>query len=225
MRGEDGKILVEGFYDDVLPLSDDDRRRIAEVPFDEETYKAELGVDALWGEQGYTPVERAWGRPTLEINGIWGGFQGEGIKTVLPNQAHAKITCRLVANQDPAKIVELIRAHVESHAPTGVRVNVQRLPFTGYPYLIPADHPGNQAAHAVLEELYGRAPYYVRTGGSIPVCALFLRELNAYTVGFAFGLSDEQVHAPNEFWRLESFRRGQEGYCNLLHRLGETYSV
>jgi acetylornithine deacetylase/succinyl-diaminopimelate desuccinylase-like protein len=224
MRGEDGKILVEGFYDDVVPLSDDDRRRIAEVPFDEAAYKAELGVDALWGEQGYTPIERAWGRPTLEINGIWGGFQGEGVKTVLPNEAHAKITCRLVANQDPARIVELIRAHVESHAPTGVRINMQRLPFTGYPYLISADHPGNQAAHAVLEELYGRAPYYVRTGGSIPVCALFLRELGAYTVGFAFGLPDEQVHAPNEFWRLESFRRGQEGYCKLLHRLGETYS-
>ena len=225
MRGEDGTILVEGFYDDVVPLSDDDRRRIAEVPFDEAAYKAELGVDELWGESGYTPRERAWGRPTLEINGIWGGFQGEGVKTVLPNQAHAKITCRLVANQDPAKIVELIRAHVETHTPPGVRVAVQRLPFTGYPYLIPADHPGNQAAHAVLEELYGRPPYYVRTGGSIPVCSLFLRELGAYTVGFGFGLPDEQLHAPNEFWRLASFRRGQQAYCTLLQRLGETYTV
>jgi hypothetical protein len=108
MRGRDGRILVEGFYDDVVPLGDADRRHIAEVPFDEEEYKRGLGVDALFGEGGYTPMERAWARPTLELNGIWGAFQGEGAKTVIPSQAHAKITCRLVPNQDLARIVDLM---------------------------------------------------------------------------------------------------------------------
>lgn len=222
MRADNGRILVEDFYDDVVPLTERDRELIAEVPFDEAQRKAELGVDALFGEAGYTPMERGWARPTLEINGIWGGFQGEGVKTVLPNEAHAKITCRLVANQDPQTIVTLIRAHVERNTPPGVRSSVQQLPFSAAPYLMPVDHPGNRAAHVVLEQIYGRAPYYVRSGGSIPVCSLFQRELGAYTVGFGFGLPDEGLHAPNEFFRLSSFERGQQAYCQLLERLAAT---
>ncbi|GHP01112.1 peptidase M20 [Reticulibacter mediterranei] len=219
MRSAEGKILVEGFYDAVVPLSEADRVAIAAIPFDEREYREQIGVSALLAEPGYTPQEHLGARPTLEINGIWGGFQGEGVKTVLPAEAHAKITCRLVVNQDPATIVDLIARHVEKHTPTGVQVTVRALPGTARPYLIPADHWGNQAAAAVLEELYGKEPYQVRVGGSIPVCELFLTHLGAYTVGFAFGLNDEQIHAPNEFFRLSSFRRGPLAYGKLLHRL------
>lgn len=219
LRTAEGKIAVEGFYDDVLPLSDEARARIAAVPFDEEEYMDQIGIEGLFGEPGYTTRERTWARPTLEINGIWGGFQGDGVKTVLPNEAHAKITCRLVAGQDPAKIVKLLEAHVEKHAPKYLQVTATPLKFTAQPYLMDGDHPGNQAVRDVLVEMYGREPYYIRTGGSIPVCSLFLENLGAYTASFGFGLEDENIHAPNEFYRLSSFRKGQRGYCKLLHRL------
>jgi acetylornithine deacetylase/succinyl-diaminopimelate desuccinylase-like protein len=221
MRSPEGKILVEGFYDAVVPLSTEDRAAIAVVPFDEKAYKEAIGVDALVAEPGYTPQEHLAGRPTLEVNGIWGGFQGEGTKTVLPNEAHAKITCRLVANQDPAMIVDLISRHVERYTPPGVRAIVRSLSGTAKPYLVPVDYWGNRAVEAVLMEMYGKAPYYIRLGGSIPVCELFLSMLGAYTVNFGFALMDEQMHAPNEFFRLSSFRRGQVAYGKILHRLGE----
>jgi acetylornithine deacetylase/succinyl-diaminopimelate desuccinylase-like protein len=219
MRSPEGKILVDGFYDEVVPLSAEDRAAIAAIPFDEQAYQESIGVDALLPEPGYTPQEHLAARPTLEVNGIWGGFQGEGIKTVLPHEAHAKITCRLVPDQDPATIVELLTRHVERNTPAGVRTTVHPLPGAAKPYLIPADHWGNQAAAAVLTELYDKTPYITRLGGSIPVCGLFLRELGAYTVNFAFGLMDEQIHAPDEFLRLSSFRRGPLAYGRLLHRL------
>jgi acetylornithine deacetylase/succinyl-diaminopimelate desuccinylase-like protein len=220
MRSKDGKILVEGFYDDVVELTAEDRQKIAAVPFDAEEIMETLQIPALFGEPGFSPVERNWARPTLEINGIWGGFQGEGVKTVLPNAAHAKITCRLVANQDPPKIVQLLKQHVEKHAPPGVNVSVKTEGFGAYPYLMPAEHPYNQAVREVLVDLYGKEPYYVRSGGSIPVCSLFQRHLGAYTVGFGFGISDEGAHAPDEFYRLSSFAFGQKAYCKVLERLG-----
>ncbi len=219
MRSPDGKILVEGFYDAVVPLSDMDRALIAAVPFDEADYMHKLGVDALYGEPGYTPLERAWARPTLEVNGIWGGFQGEGMKTVIPNEAHAKITCRLVANQEPQAIVRMVEAHIEKHRPAGVKVSIRPAKAAGWPYLMPVDHPGNRAAHAVLTRLYGKELYYIRTGGTVPVYNLFLRTLGVHTVTFGFGLDDEQIHAPNEFFRLSSFKRGQRAYCELLAEL------
>ncbi len=184
MRSPAGKILVEGFYDTVLPLSDAERAGIAAVPFDAQEQQEWIGV-------------------------------------ILPAEAHAKITCRLVADQDPAVIADLLAKHVEKHKPAGVKVSVQPLPGSARPYLIPADHWGNQAAAAVLAELYGKAPYHKRTGGSIPVCELFLTHLGAYTVGFAFGLEDEQIHAPNEFYRLSSFRRGPVAYGKILYKLAE----
>lgn len=220
MRAADGRILVEGFYDRVRPLSAEDRAQIAAVPFDEAKYKTKLGIDELFGEPGYSTLERAWGRPTLELNGIWGGFAGDGTKTVLPSQAHAKITCRLVADQQPEEVAALIADHVAAHTPPGVKVDVAIQESGAYPYWMPADHPGNQAAREVLVELYGKEPLYVRSGGTIPVCAMFLSSLGVYTVNFAFGLNDERQHSPNEFFRLASFQRGQEGYCRLLKRLG-----
>jgi acetylornithine deacetylase/succinyl-diaminopimelate desuccinylase-like protein len=220
MHDAEGRISVAGFYDDVLPLSALQRERLAKVPYDESAEIASLGVPGLFGEVGYTARERVWGRPTLEVNGVWGGFQGEGIKTVLPSEAHAKITCRLVADQEPSRVVERLVAHVKANTPPGVTVQVTPLAFAAYPYQVPDDDPGTAAVREVLVEIYGKEPYYVRNGGSIPVCSLFQRHLGAYTAIFAFGIEDELAHSPDEFFRLESFRKGQDAYCRMLERLG-----
>jgi len=220
MKGLDGKITVEGFYDDVVPLSEPDRQAIAKVPFDEGRYISDLGVPDVFGEPGYSTNERLWARPTLELNGIWGGYQGKGTKTVLPAQAHAKITCRLVANQDPERIYDLLKAHVEANIPTGVSAEVNRLPGSANSFLTPSSHNSSQIAAEVLSEVYGKDPYMVRTGGSIPVMSMLLDQLGIHATIFAFGLEDEKVHAPNEFFRLSSFRRGQQAYCQLLNKLG-----
>jgi acetylornithine deacetylase/succinyl-diaminopimelate desuccinylase-like protein len=219
MRSPDGKILIEGFYDDVRPLTDSERSQMGEIPFVEMDYKNELGVNELFGEPGYTTYERLWSRPTLDVNGIWGGFQGEGLKTVIPSEAHAKISCRLVVDQDPEKIRELLIAHISKYAPSGVSVAAKPVTSKAEPYLVPPDHPGNDAAKVVLQALYGKEPYYARMGGTIPVCSLLLKTLGAYTVNFAFGLKDENVHAPDEFFRLSSFKLGQKAYCMLLEEL------
>ena len=221
MHTPQGGIAVEGFYDAVRPLTGTEQEQIAEIPFDEAGYKAELGVDELFGEPGYSTYERAWIRPTLEVNGIWGGFQGEGVKTVLPSSAHAKISCRLVPDQDPAQILKLLTTHIKKHTPPGVKVALDPNPSTAHPYLIPFDHPGNQAAANVHKELFGKEPYYARMGGSIPVCGIFLKELGAYTVNFAFGLKDENVHGPDEFFRLKSFSHAQLAYGMLLEQLSK----
>ena len=222
MRSPQGKILVDGFYDAVRNLTEAERCQIAEIPYDESQYLGELGVEQLYGEDGYSTYERAWVRPTLEVNGIWGGFQGEGIKTVIPSTAHAKITCRLVPDQEPDKIFDLIAAHAVKHAPVGATASVKKLAGSADPYLIPYDHPGNQAARVVLKELYGKEPYAARTGGTIPVCGSFLKFLGAHLVNFAFGLEDENLHAPDEFFRISSFKRGLNAYCMILEELGRT---
>ena len=221
MHDGDGRVLVEGFYDTVKPLSDSDRRQISAVPFDESEYKEALGISDIFGEVGYNTHERAWARPTLEINGVWGGFQEEGVKAVIPSEAHGKITCRLVADQDPADILALLETHIKRHTPTGVAIATQRLSSFAYPYLMPSDYLGNQAVHEVLETLYGKAPYYVRLGGTLPICSHFRDILGAYTIMFGFCLEDERIHAPNEYFRLSSFDRGQKAYVMLLHKLGE----
>ncbi len=221
MHDHDGKITVDGFYDAVVPLMDEDRRQIAEVPHDDEEYRRWVGVDELFGEAGYTTNERAWARPTLEVNGVWGGFQGEGLKTVLPSQAHAKISCRLVPNQDPRRIVDAVTRHVMNRTPPGVRVSVTPLEGSAPPYLMPADHPGNRVAAEVLTELYGTAPYHVRSGGSLPICSHFRDILGVYSLNFSFALEDENFHSPNEFFRLASFEKGQRAYVMLLEKLAE----
>jgi acetylornithine deacetylase/succinyl-diaminopimelate desuccinylase-like protein len=220
MRTSDGKIAVDGFYDQVVPLTEEERAQIAAVPFDEDAYKRSIGVVALPGEPGYSPFERVWTRPTLEINGLWGGFQGEGVKTVIPREAHAKITCRLVPNQEPEEIAGLVARHAKRLAPPGVAVSADTESFVARPYSIPADHWANRVAAGVLTAVYGREPYYARVGGSVPVAETFLTNLGAYTVMFGFGLDDEQIHAPDEFMRLASFERGQRAWALLLGRLG-----
>lgn len=220
LHAPDGRVAVEGFYDDVVTPSSEERTQIATVPFDEAAYKKELGLDELFGEAGYSTLERVWVRPTLDVNGLWGGFQGENLKTVLAREAHAKISCRLVPNQDPASILAMIEAHLAKHAPPGVQVIMRRVEGMVGAYLVPADHPGNQVARAVLMEMYGKEPYYIRMGGSVPICEVFLRDLGAHAISFGFGLDDERVHAPDEFYRLASFEKGQVAYCKILERLG-----
>ena len=221
LRRADGTVAVEGFYDDVVEFSAEERTAIARVPFDGDEYLEQLSLQEEFGEPGYTNRERGWIRPTLEMNGIWGGFQAEGIKTVLPNSAHAKITCRLVADQDPARIIALLQEHISQHAPPGVTVDVTPLSILGKPYSVSADHWGNRAVAAVLQEMYGREPYQTRSGGSIPITGVFREQLGADTISFGFGIEDENFHAPDEFFRLASFRKGQVAYCRLLEKLGE----
>lgn len=221
MHDADGRITVDGFYDNVRSLTDEERGQIARVPFDEDEYLRETGSRHLFGEPGFTSNERAWARPTLEVNGIYGGFQGQGMKTVLPGTAHAKITCRLVADQDCSRITDLVVNHVNRMAPAGVKVTTITAEKGAIPYLIPADHRGLHIAGEVLRDLYGREPYRIRSGGTVPVNFLFLKYLKAYTIVFAFGLRDERIHSPNEFFRIPNFVRGQKAYGMLLHRLEE----
>jgi len=221
MKDLDGKIKIEGFYDDVVDLTIEDRKAIARVPFDDQKYYTDFGAPESFGEIGYSTPERLWARPTLELNGIWGGYQGKGSKTVLPSKAHAKITCRLVANQEPMKIYELIKSHVEANIPPGVTIDIEALPGSANPLLIPNGHNSSEIAGKVLRELYGKEPYQIRVGGSIPVMSTFLEELGVHPTMFAFGLEDEQVHAPNEFFRLSSFKKGQVAYCMLLEEFGK----
>jgi acetylornithine deacetylase/succinyl-diaminopimelate desuccinylase-like protein len=224
MRDEDGRVTVDGFYDDVRPLSDDERTALARVPFDEKEYLTGTGATGLAGETGYNTWERAWARPTLEVNGIYGGFQGEGVKTVLPSTAHAKISCRLVPDQEPEKITELVAAYAKKVAPKGVQVEVFRAESGAYPYLVPGDHPGMEFASSVLKDLYGMDPYQVRMGGTIPANGIFLEHLNSYTIVFSFGLPDERQHSPNEFFRLSGYERGKKAYAMILEKLSELKS-
>ncbi len=220
MKDGEGRITIEGFYETVQDLNEEDRAAIARVPFDEAEYLAETGAPGLYGEPGYSTRERLWARPTLEVNGLWGGYQGLGSKTVLPAEASAKITCRLVADQDPDQIYELICAHVDKHLPQGVTAQVTRLQGSADPFLMPRGHNASQVAGEVLTEIYGAEPYVTRVGGSIPVMTVFLKELGVHGVMFGFSVGDENLHAPNEFFRLVNFERGQRAYCRLLEKLG-----
>lgn len=206
-RDKEGVIQVEGFYEDVLEVSDEERAEFAALEFDLEKEKQDLGITEDFGEKGYSFVERTWIRPTLEINGITGGFSGEGIKTVLPAEASAKITCRLVPNQDPDDIVTKLRAHVEANKPTGVTVEISDFD-KGQPFLTPYDHPAIQAAGRSYEKVYNVKTAFTRMGGSVPIVAVFDQVLGLPVVLMGFGLSSENFHAPNEHFHLENFDKG-----------------
>jgi len=221
LKGPDGRVLIPGFYDDVVPLSDADRAAFAALPFDEEAYRTGIGVSALVGETGYTTLERRGARPTLDVNGIWGGFQGEGAKTILPAHAHAKVSCRLVAAQDPDRIYELFREFVERIAPPGTTVAVRSL-GGGRPSLTPMDHPATKAAARAIERAFGRAPVYSREGGSIPVCASFESILGLPVVLAGFTNPDDNAHAPNESLVLDNYERGIRAIGYLWDELAAT---
>ncbi|MGE7769157.1 dipeptidase [Viridibacillus arvi] len=204
---EHGTITVDGFYDNVLPLTDEERAAFRALDFDEEGIKEEIGVKELFGEKGYTYLEHTWARPTLEVNGVFGGFSGEGIKTVLPAEAGAKITCRLVPNQDPEEIVEKLRAHIAAHKPTGVEITVTEFD-KGKPFITPMNHPLIQAAGRSYEKVYNTPTAYIRGGGSIPIVAAFDEILGTPVILMGFGLSSENFHAPNEHFHLENYDKG-----------------
>lgn len=220
LHDAEGKVLVDGFYDEVRPLTPEERETMAAIPFDEAEYKTGLGVRELVGEPGYTTVERTWARPTLELNGVFGGFQGEGTKTVIPAEAHAKITCRLVNDQDPAVIMERVERHLLSHAPKGTTVSVTRYD-TGRPVIVDLDSPYIEAAAAAYEAGYGKQPHYIRMGGSIPIVETFYRLLKLPVVLMGFGLETENLHAPNEHFHLDNMDRGlvtlAHWYTHLPH--------
>ncbi len=218
----DGRVAVADFYDDVVELSAAERAAIAALPFDEAAYLAEIGAPALFGEPGYSTLERQWIRPTLEVNGLWGGYQGPGVKTVTPAEAHAKITCRLVPNQDPAAIVARIAHHLEAHLPPGVRLTIQPETHTAQPYAIPADHFGLKTAAAALRETFGVEPVTVRMGGTVPVCEVFKRVMGLDTVFFSFSTADEDFHAPNEFFRIHRLYEGLEAWVRYWELLGSS---
>jgi acetylornithine deacetylase/succinyl-diaminopimelate desuccinylase-like protein len=207
LKGPDGRIRIPHFYDDVATLTDDERDALAALPFDEDALRDHIGVPALVGEVGYSTLERKGTRPTLDVDGIWGGFQGEGPKTIIPAHAHAKVSCRLVPNQDPQKIFDLLRDYVLSIAPPGVRVDVSNLGL-GKPSLTPMDHPATQAASRAIESAFGRAPLYSREGGSIPVCDSFETILGLPVVLAGFVNEDSNAHAPNESLVMDNYDRG-----------------
>jgi acetylornithine deacetylase/succinyl-diaminopimelate desuccinylase-like protein len=212
-------IAIDGFYDKVVELTEQDKSDFGKVYFDEEGYKEMVGISTLVGEDGYTPGERAGGRPTLDMNGIWGGFQGDGVKTVTPNEAHLKVTCRLVPDQDPNEIVELIVKHCEKHCPPGATVTVDPFPGQAFPFNVDREHPALKTAQEVLEDMYDREAIIQRMGGTVPVAELFQRELKSDMIFFSWGLPDNGMHAPNESYRLVDFDRMREGYCRYLKAL------
>ncbi len=204
LKGPDGRIRIPGFYDGVVALTDEERSALAELPFDEEAYRIATGVPALVGEVGYSTLERRATRPTLDVNGIWGGFEGEGAKTIIPAHAHAKVSCRLVAAQDPVDILGKLRDFVAEIAPPGVGVTVQDL-GGGRPSLTPIDHPITQAAARALEATFGRAPVLTREGGSIPVSASFESILGLPVVLLGFAQPHDNAHAPDEWMALDNY--------------------
>jgi acetylornithine deacetylase/succinyl-diaminopimelate desuccinylase-like protein len=213
LRSPDGRAAVEGFYDNVDSIGDALREAYSRIPFDEERIRRELDVPELTGEAGYSFLERTTARPTLELHGIVGGYQGEGIKTVIPSAARAKLTCRLVDRQDPDEILRLIERHVERHTPPGVTARV--LPKDrGKPFVISPDHPYIQTAARAFEAGFGKAPIFVRSGGSIPIVETFSGVLEAPVVMLDFGLPGENLHAPDEHFHLEQFDRG---IATLVH--------
>ncbi|CEG27325.1 dipeptidase [Bacillus sp. B-jedd] len=218
LRAKNGVITVDGFYDKVRQLTEEERAEFASLGQSEETLKAQLGVPDLHGEEGFTALERLWARPTLEVNGIYGGFQGDGIKTVIPSEAHAKITCRLVPDQDPQEIADMLEEHVKKVVPPGVTVSVSQFD-KGAPFITPFDHPAIQAAGQAYEEVYGVPTAYIRGGGSIPIVAAFSDILSIPVVMMGFGLADENFHAPNEHFNLENFDKGLEVLTRYLYKL------
>jgi acetylornithine deacetylase/succinyl-diaminopimelate desuccinylase-like protein len=206
---ENNQITIPGFYDDVVEATAEERAKMAQAPFDADEYRTDLGINALWGEAGYSTHERTGIRPTLEVNGIWGGYTGEGAKTVLPSKATAKISTRLVPNQSSEKITEQLKQYFTAIAPQGVTVNITEH-HGGEPYVTPIDSNEYRAAAKAIETTFGKEPIPVRGGGSIPICALFEQTLGIKIVFMGFGLDSDNLHSPNEKFDLFNFYKGIE---------------
>lgn len=204
-----GHITIEGFYDDVEVIADAERAEMAKTPFSLEAYKKDLDIREVKGEAGYTTLERTSIRPTLDVNGIWGGYTGEGSKTVLPSKAYAKISMRLVPNQSSEKIAQLFDAHFNRIAPPYVKVKVTHH-HGGEPVVVPLDFPPMQAAIKAMEKTFGKRPIPTREGGSIPIVAMFEKVLGAKSILMGFGLNSDAIHSPNEHYGLFNYYKGIE---------------
>lgn len=218
LHDADGHIDVPGFMDRVRPVAP---AALNDIPFDEAAQAAALGAPALAGEAGYSALARNWLRPTLEFNGIWGGYTGLGSKTVIPARAGAKITCRLVPDQLPAEIAALIAADLRRRTPPGTVVEATVLGGEAFPFAVPENHPALALVEEVVRDTEGRAPLRVRMGATLPVCAILRRRLGLDTILFSFATADEDYHAPNEFFRLSSWRQGLRAWTVLLSRAGQ----
>jgi acetylornithine deacetylase/succinyl-diaminopimelate desuccinylase-like protein len=218
LHDKKGKIDIPGFYKDVRKLSKEERSAFKKLPWNDKKFAKELGVKKLYGEEGFTTLERLWARPTLECNGIWGGFIGEGAKTVLPSKASAKISMRLVPDQKPEKIAKLFEKHINKISPASVKVTVKNL-HGGEPAITPINSPGVQTAIRALEKGFGKKPLYQREGGSIPIVVQFKKILGIDSVLLGFGLPDENAHAPNEFLYLENFFGGIRTVAHFYNEL------
>jgi acetylornithine deacetylase/succinyl-diaminopimelate desuccinylase-like protein len=220
LKDEDGRILIPGFYDDIIPPSPEELTAWRSLPFDEEQYRiAEVGSRKLVGEAGYSVLERTWARPTVDVHGIPGGFIGAGAKTVIPAKAVAKVSMRLVPGMTPAKSFALYKSYVEEIAPPGVDVEV-RLIHAGDPCLIPVDNPYIQAATRALHEVWGKDTVFIRSGGSIPIVGDFARHLGLPSVMMGFGLPDDGLHAPNEKFNIRNFALGIESLIRFMEEVG-----
>ena len=221
LHDDGGKVAVEGFYDDVRPLEDWEREAWQKLPVQDAELLQLTGSPALFGEAGYRPIERTYARPTAEVNGFGGGYQGEGTKTIIPSKAMAKLTFRLVPDQKPAKIVELVQAHVKKHLPPGVTVDVE-IGHSGNPYLVEMNSPAGQAAQRALAATFpGAEPALIREGGSIPIVQTFKDVLGVETLLLGLALPDCKVHSPNENFPLENFHAGARLNRNLLRELAK----
>ena len=207
LHDERHRVTIEGFYDDVRDLTEEERATYRSLPFDLDAWKEEIGVTATKTEEGYTPLEGTTARPTLDVNGIWGGYTGKGAKTVLPSKAHAKISCRLVPDQTPGDITAKLRRHFETHTPETMRLEFRDL-HGGHGAIVDTSAPAMRAAAEALEGVFGQKPYFTREGGSIPVVADFKRILGLDTVLMGFGLDTDAIHSPNEHFGLDRFQQG-----------------
>jgi acetylornithine deacetylase/succinyl-diaminopimelate desuccinylase-like protein len=227
---ENKHITIPGFYDDVLETSAEDRQALSRIPFDEDEYKKDLGIDEVVGEKTFSTIERTGIRPTFEVNGIWGGYTGEGSKTVLPSKAYAKISMRLVPNQSSEKITHLFTDYFTKVAPAGVKVVVTPH-HGGEPVLTPTDSIPYKAASKAMQSTFGKEPIPTRGGGSIPIVALFEKELKTKVVLMGFGLDSDALHSPNEHYGLFNFYKGIEtiplffeNFCNMTRGTASSVS-
>jgi acetylornithine deacetylase/succinyl-diaminopimelate desuccinylase-like protein len=218
LHDKNGRVTIPGFYDDVRPLTRKEREEFKKLPWSDRKYAAELGVKQLYGEKGFTTLERLWARPTLECNGIWGGFIGEGAKTVLPSKASAKISMRLVPDQSSAKVAKLFERYIKKIVPKTVKVTTKFI-HGGEPAITPIDSPGVTAAVAALKKGFGKNPLYQREGGSIPIVVQFKELLGIDTVLLGFGQPDENAHAPDEFINLDHFYGGIQTAVHFFNEL------
>jgi succinyl-diaminopimelate desuccinylase len=216
----DGRIQIPDFYDDVEGLTDPERRQFASLPFDERGFMEKLGVSELFGESGFSTLERRWARPTCDINGIWGGYQGEGEKTVLPAKATAKFSFRLVPKQDPHKVADQLEAFITEICPPGVEAELVRM-HGACGYVTSLDSPYVTAATKAIEQGFGRSPVFIREGGSIPIVTAFQEQLDVESLLLGWGLDDDNTHSPNEKFCLADFQRGIKASTYLWRELAK----